>query len=235
MLKVLCIHGIGGHSSEDLSWQQNWRNALNLTLLIDYEVDFWCYDHYFENYKVSEQDIDNLIHQLSYQTNIYGWDIKGILNNTIGMVAKWFLYNNLREKLNEDLSLYLTERSPHVIIGHSFGSILSYKVLRNSNVQSYFISIGSQINNRAVKSFLDKLEVPSCVRKWYHLYNPRDIVFTEPIKFETRFEQLITEFSDNFHSPFMYLTHPSTLNMWKYITENYSKFILKEKISQLLS
>lgn len=242
MLKILCIHGIGGHSSEDFGWKQCWINAIDKNFVgygdhkLKYNVDFWCYDHYFKDYsEVSSIERDLIISDISNNVNnIYGWDIDGVLKYTIGMVAKWFAYKKLRQKLVDDLIFFLQGNPKDVIIGHSFGSILSFQACKSlSSNNHYFISLGSQLNNSIVKYMIGDLNVPICIRKWYHLYNPRDIVFTEPIQSGGRIEQIITEFTEDFHDPYNYLVHEKTFPMWKYIKENYNKFMWKEKLKQV--
>lgn len=78
------------------------------------------------------------------------------------------------------------DSEPCVVVAHSLGTIVSYRVLRDlakkANVRG-FVTIGSPLGLRTVRNHLapPALAMPSGVAKWQNAFDPRDVVALEPL------------------------------------------------------
>lgn len=73
---------------------------------------------------------------------------------------------------------------PCVVVGHSLGSVVAYRVLQemgNSANVVRFITLGSPLGLNAIRNVLRPLSVPKCVRSWLNVYDSRDIVSLHPL------------------------------------------------------
>ncbi len=73
---------------------------------------------------------------------------------------------------------------PTIVIGHSLGSVVGYKVLKENapiiNVVKY-VTVGSPLGIRAISSKLGIVENPSGQNGWYNAYDESDIVALNPL------------------------------------------------------
>lgn len=84
-------------------------------------------------------------------------------------------------------------QSPHedvrrVVVAHSLGSIVAYKLLHDSQAAAWnvtdFITVGSPLGVRAISSRLSALGVhgfPAAVARWYNALDPQDVVALRPL------------------------------------------------------
>ena len=67
-----------------------------------------------------------------------------------------------------------------VVVGHSLGSIVAYRVLRENGIVDCpvhaLITLGSPLGLRAVREALDPIHHPPNVGYWFNAYDPRDII-----------------------------------------------------------
>jgi subtilisin family serine protease len=99
---------------------------------------------------------------------------------------------------------------PFVVVGHSQGSMIAYKVLRQLDPQQFqiplFVTIGSPLGIQEVQDVLKEwgpLEVPACVGRWLNVADPRDVVAIDP-KLKNDFggdERIWDRIQDNADSP----------------------------------
>ena len=99
-----------------------------------------------------------------------------------------------------DVYLYLTNRSaareinaivqskltdePTVVIGHSLGSVVAYKVLLEQGAKvklRRYITVGSPLGIRTISSKLGVLKYPPADLNWYNAYDEGDIVALNPL------------------------------------------------------
>lgn len=73
---------------------------------------------------------------------------------------------------------------PTIVIGHSLGSVLGYKVILENlpklNLVKY-ITVGSPLGLTAISSKLGQLQNPGGANGWYNAYDERDIVALNPL------------------------------------------------------
>jgi pimeloyl-ACP methyl ester carboxylesterase len=73
---------------------------------------------------------------------------------------------------------------PCVVVGHSLGSVVGYKVLCNAiasqEVRKY-VTVGSPLGVRAIQRKVAPLMRPACVRDWYNAMDERDVVALRPL------------------------------------------------------
>jgi hypothetical protein len=68
---------------------------------------------------------------------------------------------------------------PSVVVGHSLGSVVTYKLLRSDpralKVPLY-VTVGSPLGVRLIRNSFRPLKSPAPVARWYNAYDTRDIV-----------------------------------------------------------
>lgn len=69
-----------------------------------------------------------------------------------------------------------------VVIGHSLGSVVAYNVLKAAaHKPPLFVTVGSPLGIRAIRSKLGVLTNPAGGKGWYNAYDPRDVVALNPL------------------------------------------------------
>jgi hypothetical protein len=105
------------------------------------------------------------------------------------------------ERYLRDVFLYVTNRSvareinaiveakltdePTVVIGHSLGSVVAYRVLVEQGAKvklRRFITVGSPLGIKTISSNLGVLKYPAADVNWYNAYDEGDIVALNPLK-----------------------------------------------------
>ncbi len=114
----------------------------------------------------------------SYLSDVSAFTIEEFLKDV-------YLYVNkptIAVAINRIIETKLTTE-PTIVIGHSLGSVVGYKVLdsnRGMDVRKY-ITVGSPLGIRAISSVLGIPE-NSCGRNgWYNAFDERDIVALNPL------------------------------------------------------
>jgi len=105
------------------------------------------------------------------------------------------------ERYLRDVYLYVSNRSvakeinaiveskltgePTVVIGHSLGSVVGYRVLLEQGAKvklRRYITLGSPLGIRTISSRLGVLKYPSADLNWYNAYDRGDIVALNPLE-----------------------------------------------------
>lgn len=234
-IRILCIHGVNTNENGDwlAKWQQSIRNAAaSAGVAADaFEFHELRYNAHFEaahaDGAVYAEAVKRLWNSYWAHRRALGRAAeKGLgtlIDNTIGMVAKWTALPQLRQQLTSDLAQTIKSVNPHVICAHSLGSLISYDTLaaRQDLAQDrLLVTLGSQIGHPALaESFGGYLKPLTTVRHWYHLFNAEDAVLTCELDFpEAPYTQLDTYFDEwgpLDHSAEQYLAHEVTAsNVW---------------------
>jgi hypothetical protein len=234
-IRILCIHGVNTNENGDwlAKWQQSIRGAAaSAGVAADaFEFHELRYNAHFEaasaDGAVYAEAVKRLWNSYWAHRRALGRPMeKGLgtlIDNTIGMVAKWTALPQLRKQLATDLTQCIKSVNPHVICAHSLGSLITYDTLAAQQALAQdrlFVTLGSQIGHPALaESFGGYLTPIHTVRHWYHLFNSEDAVLTCELDFpEAPFTQLDTHFDEwgpLDHSAEQYLAHEVTAsNVW---------------------
>ncbi len=212
-IRVLCIHGVGRGSEEpqsehawsDALWQGLERTDPNARI----EVRFLHYVDIFAGRELTALDCLKAVGKLSasWVTTTVGemfsargaprGDLKDELRWTAGMVVQWVEDETLRRATRARLAAAVRDFAPDVVFAHSLGSLIAYDAFRHVDTRAAidgrtFVSLGSQIGNRAVaRSFGGRIEPLEKARFWHHLFNGEDDCFTARLKVRaTNFAEL---------------------------------------------
>jgi hypothetical protein len=79
-----------------------------------------------------------------------------------------------------------SQKEPVVVVGHSLGSVISYRVLRREGTRRdwhvpLFVTIGSPLAVTRIKKALARNEHPACVEKWFNARDHQDYVALYPL------------------------------------------------------
>lgn len=95
-----------------------------------------------------------------------------------------FLYTRktaVKSAIDAIVAPYLTSDT-RVVIGHSLGSVVAYNVLKAAaSKPPLFVTVGSPLGIRAIRSTLGVLTNPAGSKGWYNAYDPRDVVALNPL------------------------------------------------------
>lgn len=234
-IRILCIHGVNTNENGDwlAKWQQSIRSAAASAGVAANAFEFHelRYNAHFEAAKADGAVYAEAVKRLwnsywAHRRALGRSTEKGLgtlIDNTIGMVAKWTALPQLRQQLASELAQSIKSVNPHVICAHSLGSLITYDTLAAQQALAQdrlFVTLGSQIGHPALaESFGGYLKPLSTVRHWYHLFNSEDAVLTCELDFpEAPYTQLDTYFDEwgpLDHSAEQYLAHEVTAsNVW---------------------
>lgn len=247
-VRVLAIHGIAHQEARKPQWQPGWEFAITGGIRewapdVAVSVKFFDYDDLFASAPLNPLTMAKAMAELFGGLAIHGtadlFRQRGLSEWTeaqrwgAGMVAQWSADAGLRARLRSRLLKAVADFSPDAICAHSLGSLLAYDALVWPNEKSdladtTFISFGSQIGFPAVRGIYGGFIRPIVCRMWYHLYNPRDDVFTAPIRLrDEHFKEVITEFElpgPGDHDGASYLGHPAAReNVWREVATQFSR------------
>ncbi|MBF6023214.1 caspase family protein [Lysobacter niastensis] len=229
VLKVLCVHGVGQHPVGG-AWETEWADAIrSACATVDssrtIDIQYCHYDDIFDKHNVTLGDCLEALACLVVNgvtapfRTARGSDSS--LRYTAGLTVKWIESGTFRKETRERLSERISAFKPHVVLGHSLGSLVAYDTFTHSDTSSLcngrmFVSLGSQIGNPFVRGQYQagRLSALPQAKFWYHLYNLHDSVFTARIRLTAdNYRQIETTFdipgaAD--HSAAEYLRHPQT-------------------------
>jgi hypothetical protein len=235
-LRVLCLHGIGNHQT-DTSWRETWETAVSAGVarwdpLRQIEFLFPIYDDIFEAYPISPGDTTEAALRLLgsgiwhgvqdiFRTRALRGSVPEMLRWTAGMIVQWVENQALRRELRTFVFDQVISAMPDVVCAHSFGSLVAYDAFAHASGRAapafagaMFVTFGSQIGNPFVRAQFAGRIVPVACRRWFHLFNPHDNVFTARLRIaDARFEQVDTAFDwpDALdHDAASYLAHANT-------------------------
>jgi hypothetical protein len=153
----------------------------------------------------------------------YGFGMSGVAIEAI--MRDVYLYTSqggVRDKIDSIVNTLLTEE-PTVVVAHSLGSVVAYRVLRNDTRKLHvplFVTVGSPLGIRAVRNELVPIGFPKPVSAWNNALDTRDIVALYPLDASnfpvdpgvTNYNR-VNNHTDNRHSIAGYLDDP-TVTRW---------------------
>lgn len=234
-VRILLIHGVG-HKSADAGWADGWKEAISRAFRkqgTDAALLFFTVSHdaLFEQSAIDFETVLRALRRL-LASGLARRDgplerrrrIDDALRWTAGMVAQWAADEELRLQARELLRQAIAQNDPAVICAHSLGSLIAYDLFARDpqTVRGRtFVSFGSQIGNRFVRSlFGGRIEPLPTAARWVHLFNRNDAVLTAPLRLvAANFEQIDTPFDvpgPLDHAPCQYLSHAHTdEHLWR--------------------
>lgn len=238
-IKILCVHGIG-HEEADENFETSWHRSIVHAVLrvapsADIELDYFQYDSRFSASGLGTPEIaeatlrlltSSVIHSVGdvFRRNRGFSQFSDRLRWTAGMVAQWTADEALRATLRTDLTSHIRASQPDIVCAHSLGSLVAYDTFRRDPSlmsKRVLITFGSQIGNPAVReTFGGRIESIKGARKWYHLYNEHDNVFTAPLYLrDANFTQVMTPFDKpgdalNHDATFYLGQNETVANVW---------------------
>jgi hypothetical protein len=241
-LRILCVHGVGDHHS-DLSWQADWQVTVESAVRrwdpgAAPEFHFIAYDDIFEQHPITIGGTAEALAKLLKSGVVAGLAtlgerITGIFRHqrglfgglsekvrwSAGMVVQWVENDRLRKATRARLLDAVDEHEPDAILAHSLGSLVTYDTFSLKENRARLdgrtvVTFGSQIANPFVRGSFGGRIRPLEAKRWFHLYNDEDEVFTAPIRLEDpRFQQIETHFDIEGvdHDALEYLGHPNAV------------------------
>jgi hypothetical protein len=86
----------------------------------------------------------------------------------------------IEKQINDGVRKAIEPGVPTVVVAHSLGTVVAYKLLREGKKLGWkiplFVTVGSPLAVTAIRDSLLPTEVPECVTKWFNAVDPRDIV-----------------------------------------------------------
>lgn len=239
-LRILCVHGVGQQDASP-EWRAGWTDAISAGVGgwspgRKIETSFVAYEDLFARAPLTLPGIAVAIGKLLASGVWHGVgdlfhrprgisDLPERLRWTAGMIVQWVENEKLRVATRGRIIDAVREHEPDVICAHSLGSLIAYDALiresaRARSAERTFVSFGSQIGNPFVRGTFGGRLVCAPVKRWRHLHNRYDDIFTATIRLQdSTFEQVETPFDiQGFadHDAVEYLSHPSTINsVWR--------------------
>lgn len=97
-----------------------------------------------------------------------------------------FLYVNqpvVTQGINEIVEDHIVDGEPTVVVGHSLGSVVGYRVIMDNRTRLNavrYVTVGSPLGLRSISMRLGILE-NTPVQGWYNAYDERDVVALNPL------------------------------------------------------
>lgn len=114
-----------------------------------------------------------------YLTDVSDFTIETFLRDVYLYVNIPIVTSTINKIIENEIS-----NEPTIIIGHSLGSVVGYKVVTN-NLKTInhvkYITLGSPLGLKAISSKLGLLNNPFGVNGWYNAFDNRDIVALNPL------------------------------------------------------
>jgi hypothetical protein len=235
-LSILCVHGIG-HGDVDAALIPAWRQVITAGLQrwkpgLEVDFDFLAYDEEFDHAPLNAGTYAEALTRLAASGIVHGIgdllpgtrglsDMPALIRWTAGMIAQWATEDRLRERLRARVLDAVAGGRPDVVCAHSLGTLVCYDAFRRERAAldgRTFVTLGSQIGNPFVRDcFAGRIEALARARRWYHLYNSDDHVFTAELRIqadnftavETRFDKPNDPLN---HDAIWYFDHANTRN-----------------------
>ncbi len=220
-LKIVGVHGLGDH--RNYPWQSKWRAAIESAFPapeVALEFDWISYDDIFEGVDLTFWQTTTALGKLiaSGVSEMFGARKRGFFESVdhtlrwyAGYVVAWVENQQFQEQTRGRVIDKLLAYQPDILLD-----------ARSVQEKLNYVTLGSQLANPFVVNNLanGRIEVPP-VKKWFHLYNPKDKVFTAQIRLPGRadFEQVDATFdveglSD--HAAEEYIIRPAVVSqLWK--------------------
>jgi hypothetical protein len=94
--------------------------------------------------------------------------------------------DGLRQVINDGVRAAFTPGVESVVVGHSLGTVVSYRLLREEGkVRGWrvplYVTVGSPLAVTAIKNTLNPRKHPECAAHWFNAMDPDDVVALYPL------------------------------------------------------
>jgi hypothetical protein len=104
-------------------------------------------------------------------------------------VYRYLRDSAIRETIDDGVAAAITPGVETVIVGHSLGSVVAYRLLRQAGQQlgwtvPLFVTVGSPLGITEIRKSLQRVgptRCPACVSRWFNAMDERDIVALYPL------------------------------------------------------
>lgn len=101
-------------------------------------------------------------------------------------VHQYLSKDSLRSVIEDGVIAALSEEEESVIVAHSLGTIVAYKLLHRLSRNGAWkvpllVTLGSPLAINAIRDRVRPIRHPTCVSKWYNARDPRDVVALYPL------------------------------------------------------
>ncbi len=222
LIKIYCLRGVGLSDAlidSDDRWIRQWEKKIKRKVLSDgHPVELITvagqYEDLFDDVRARPSD------DIAFSEGIVrmGWQHLEEAGGSLfrkemgldagiealywhaGMVVHWASNDGLRQELRQRIRSEIENVKPDIVLAHSLGSLVAYDTFVHGGMDlirdRFFVSFGSQIGNPYIRRvFGGRLIGLKGARKWFHLYNPRDAVFTYPIRMPSQEEEQTSSFA----------------------------------------
>lgn len=213
----------------------------------DVEIVFATYDGLFDAHDLSLADVIRALRVMTQGmiSGTIGGERRAVsplekvhdtIEWTAGMALEWAGSAALRQSLRDKIDAQFAAVDPQLVAAHSLGALICYDLFRRKVVEGkgpeldgrVLLTFGAQLAHPALLKVFDgriePLHAPDATgaehgfAHWYHLYNPKDRVFTRPLP---RVDDVTTNIVAEFDSPDVlnhigatYLGHAATVSAW---------------------
>lgn len=92
----------------------------------------------------------------------------------------------VRDTIDSGVRQAMQPGVPTVVVSHSLGTVVAYNLLRREGKSQgwdvpLFVTLGSPLGVKAIKSALSPIEFPGCVGRWFNAMDERDVVALYPL------------------------------------------------------
>ncbi len=92
----------------------------------------------------------------------------------------------VRDKIEVGVRQTMQPGVPTVVVSHSLGTVVAYNLLRREGKDQnwqvpLFVTLGSPLAVKAIKSALAPIDYPACAQHWFNAMDERDVVALYPL------------------------------------------------------
>jgi len=93
----------------------------------------------------------------------------------------------VRAQINRIVEEHLAPGARAIVIGHSFGSVIAYDILKDRRdiTVPLFVTLGSPLGIHSIRQGLEPVRHPHCVREWFNAFDRRDLIAMYPLDAQT--------------------------------------------------
>ena len=92
----------------------------------------------------------------------------------------------IRQVIDDGVRKALTPGVPTVVVAHSLGTVVAYRVLREFGAANgwdvrLLVTVGSPLGIKEIRKALAPIGYPACAQRWANAYDDRDVVALYPL------------------------------------------------------